>query len=43
MVPDIEREWIAEECRNAPQPARRLIVMLIVLLALVWALYCRLG
>jgi len=39
MVPDVEREWIAEECRTAPQPAWRLIVLLILMLWAVGALY----
>jgi len=39
MVPDIEREWIAEECRSAPQPARRLLLILIALVGIAAALY----
>jgi hypothetical protein len=43
MVPDIEREWIAEESRTVPQPVMRLVVTLIVLLAIGWAIYRWLG
>jgi hypothetical protein len=39
MVPDIEREWIAEECRAASRPAWRLLLVLILLLGIGWALY----
>jgi len=42
MVPDIEREWIAEEYRTAPQSSRRLVALM-VLLALAGALYFWLG
>ena len=38
MVPDIEREWIAEECRTAPRPAKWLLLA-VMLLAIGWALY----
>ncbi len=37
MVPDIEREWIAEECRTAPQPPwRLLLILLVVAAAVIW-------
>ena len=43
MVPDIEREWIAEECRTAPQPALRLLLVLLLLLGMGGLLYWWLG
>jgi len=39
MIPDIEREWIAEESRTTPRPARRLWLTLLLLGAAGWALY----
>ncbi len=39
MVPDIEREWIAEECRTAPQPIWRLLLAIVALLGIGSALY----
>jgi hypothetical protein len=35
MVPNIEREWIAEETRRTPRPPTGPLLMLILLLAFV--------
>ncbi|HZE98018.1 MAG TPA: hypothetical protein VE981_13395 [Planctomycetota bacterium] len=43
MVPDIEREWIAEENRSTPQCIPRLLLALFVLLAIAVILYLSLG
>ena len=45
MVPDIEREWIAEETRNAPHPSRwflgAVILLLLIGLAVwLWLVKC---
>jgi hypothetical protein len=43
MVPDIEREWIAEEIRNTPQPGRWAILIVLLLLGIAGLLYECLG
>jgi hypothetical protein len=40
MVPDVEREWIAEEARSTPRSCTGLILTLIAILGLV-LLLCR--
>jgi len=34
MVPDIEREWIAEECRSAPRSWGAWILLILLVLAI---------
>jgi hypothetical protein len=37
MVPDVEREWIAEEYRTNPQPPSLLwLVLLLTVAAVLW-------
>lgn len=43
MVPDIEREWIAEELRSKPRPPYRLLGLIFLVAGIVWALWRGLG
>lgn len=36
MVPDIEREWVAEECRQAPRPPWLLLILILLVVGVLW-------
>jgi hypothetical protein len=36
MVPNIEREWIAEECRRAPRRPWLLLILILLVALLFW-------
>ena len=36
MVPNIEREWIAEESRRAPRPPWLLLILILLMASVLW-------